>query len=103
MLPEEDDIAMVLDATLPQTPRMYGSIVYLSRLPRHIGATHSFDTQYGLLVLEIQQSIYSFLLRSVRQILHDISPADFTLPTSIIISEHPIFDEGSFFYQVFNH
>ena len=79
MLPEEDDIAMVLDATLPQTPRMYGSIVYLSRLPRHIGATHSFDTQYGLLVLEIQQSIYSFLLRSVRQILHDISPADFRL------------------------
>ena len=78
-LPDEDNIAMVLDASLPQTPRMYGSIVWLSRLPSHIGATHSFDVQYGLLTLEIQQSIYSFLLKSVQKILHDISPADFRL------------------------
>jgi hypothetical protein len=78
-LPDEDNIAMVLDASLPQTPKMYGSIVWLSRLPSHIGATHSFDTQYGLLTLEIQQSIYSFLLKSVQKILHDVSPADFRL------------------------
>jgi len=77
--PDEGDMAMVLDAALSRTPRKYGRVVRLSQLPRHIGTTHSFDTKYGLLTLEIQQSIYDFLLKSVQAILHDINPADFKL------------------------
>lgn len=77
--PEDGNIAMVLDASLSKMPRTYGKLVWLSQLPRHIGTTHSFDSQYGLLTLEIQQIIYGFLLKSVQAILHDLNPADFKL------------------------
>jgi hypothetical protein len=72
-------MAMVIDASLSKSPRSYGKVVKVSQLPRHIGTTHSFHTQYGLLTLEIQQIIYSLLLKSVQKILHDINPADFKL------------------------
>ena len=49
-------MAMVIDASLSKTPRSYGKVVKVSQLPRHIGTTHSFHTQHGLLTLEIQQS-----------------------------------------------
>jgi hypothetical protein len=77
--PEDGNIAMVIDPVLSKTPRKYGRLVWLSQLPHHIGTTHSYDSQYGLLTLEIQQSIYDFLLKSVQAILHDINPAEFKL------------------------
>jgi len=72
-------MAMMMNASLSKTPRRYGKVVKLSQLPGRIGSTHSFNTQYGLLILEIQQSIYSLLLASVQKILHDINSADFKL------------------------
>jgi hypothetical protein len=72
-------MAMMIDASQSKTPGRYGMVVKLSQLPARIGSTHSFNTQYGLLILEIQQSIYSFLLQSVQKILHDINPAHFKL------------------------
>lgn len=76
--PEQDDIAMLLSVGVTaQTPRQYGALVPVSKLPRRIGVTHSFAPVYGLLTLEIQQSIYTFLLQCAQQILHDIHPPEF--------------------------
>jgi hypothetical protein len=93
-------MVMVLDASLSKTPRRYGRVVKLSQLPRYIGTTHSFDTQYGLLTLEIQQSIYNFLLKSVQTILHDINPADFKLaphapPPGPLLNPPGVWDSAS--------
>jgi hypothetical protein len=78
--PDHDGIAMLLTiARSQQTPRKYGALAPVSKLPSWIGHVHSLDPMYGLLTLEIQQSIYDFLLRCVRQILHDVHPADYKL------------------------
>jgi hypothetical protein len=78
--PEEGGIAMLLtNSRRQQTPRKYGALVPVSKLPPWVGRTHSFDPMYGLLTLEIQQSIYDCLLRCVQQILHDVHPADYKL------------------------
>jgi hypothetical protein len=79
VLPEHDGIAMLLTDSHDQTPRKYGALVPVSQLPSHIGLIHSFDPMYGLLTLEIQQSIYDFLLRCVQHILHDVHPAEYKL------------------------
>jgi hypothetical protein len=65
-----------------KSPRQYASVVKVSALPRRIGTAHSVTPAYGLLTLEIQQTIYRFLLRCVKSILHDIPPADHKLAPS---------------------
>ena len=75
--PEKDDFAMCFYDK--KTPRQYASISKVSNLPRKIGTAHSFTPAYGLLTLEIQHSIYRFLLRCVMSILHDIPPSDHKL------------------------
>lgn len=78
--PEPDGIAMLLSVGVAaQSPRQYGALVPVAKLHPRIGVTHSFDPVYGLLTLEIQQSIYSFLLRCVQHILHDIHPTGYRL------------------------
>ncbi|TLD07975.1 hypothetical protein E2P81_ATG10280 [Venturia nashicola] len=56
------------------TPRDYGMVVKSSEVSPKIARAHGFDPVYGLLVLEIQQKIYSFLLSCAKTILHDYSP-----------------------------
>jgi hypothetical protein len=78
--PDLGGIAMLLSVGVKaQTPRQYGALVPVSKLPSRLGVIHSFDPIYGLLTLEIQQSIYSFLLQCVQHILHDIHPTEYRL------------------------
>lgn len=77
--PDPEGIAMLLLNEGSQTPRRYGALHPVSKLPPWIGHTHSVDPMYGLLTLEIQQGTYNFLLRCVQQILHDVHPTDFKL------------------------
>lgn len=75
--PDPDGYAMAFFGK--QTPRLYGGINKVSALPRRIGAIQSHDPTFGLLVLEIQQNIYSFLLACTRHILHDFHPSQYLL------------------------
>ncbi|EMD00144.1 hypothetical protein BAUCODRAFT_145454 [Baudoinia panamericana UAMH 10762] len=66
-----------------RTPRTYGSIVgVLENLPCHYDVTKYIfrvHPSLGLLGLEIQAGIYTFLLGCATLILHDIDPSQFTL------------------------
>lgn len=62
-----------------KTPRQYARVDKVSTLPRRIGTAHSVTPPYGLITLEIQQTIYRFLLRCVKSILHDVPLADHKL------------------------
>jgi hypothetical protein len=75
--PEKDDFAMCFYDK--KTPRQYASVVKVSAMPRRIGTAHSVTAAYGLVTLEIQQTIYRFLLRCVMSILHDIPLVDHKL------------------------
>jgi hypothetical protein len=74
---EKDGFAMCFFEK--KSPRQYASVVKVSTLPRRIGTAHSVTPAYGLLTLEIQQTIYRFLLRCVMSILHDVPLADHKL------------------------
>ncbi|KAL1586404.1 hypothetical protein WHR41_05299 [Cladosporium halotolerans] len=75
--PERDGYAMAFYGK--QTPKQYGSVTKVAFLPRRIGAVQSYTPIYGLLILEIQQSIYGFLLKCAQAVLHDLNPADYKL------------------------
>ncbi|KAI3481318.1 hypothetical protein L1887_56416 [Cichorium endivia] len=75
--PERDGYAMAFYGK--QTPKQYGTVTKVAFLPRRIGAVQSYTPIYGLLILEIQQSIYGFLLRCAQAVLHDLNPADYVL------------------------
>jgi hypothetical protein len=75
--PEKDEVAMCFYDK--KKPRQYASVVKASALPRRIGTAHSVTAAYGLVTLEIQKTIYRFLLRCVLSILHDIPLADHKL------------------------
>jgi len=64
-----------------RTPRSYGRVQCLEEARLEIAA-RSFIRQHpslGLLGLEIQAGIYSFLLQCAKTILHDIEPCHFLL------------------------
>ena len=64
-------------------PQSYGRLVPWSVACRN-RAFEPFDPMYGLLALEIQHGIYSFLLACTELILHDIDPMQYSLAPEIL-------------------
>jgi hypothetical protein len=57
-----------------ETLLWYGTVVSRSKFPTEFVATHGYSPIHGLLILEIQKKIHSFLLHCVRSVLHDFNP-----------------------------
>lgn len=58
------------------TPADYGSVVEMSSLGSQAASSHGYNPIYGLMILEIQQRVYGFLLRCAQGVLHDIDTDD---------------------------
>ena len=60
-------------------PRMYGKLMRDADFDKTKGSDVRHHPSIGLLILEIQQGIYNFLLSSAKLILHDINCVQYFL------------------------
>lgn len=71
------------------TPSTYGRVLALNQASSSESRNITYPLLCGLLVLEIQQHIYNFLLSSVQHILHDIDSDQFSLAPKLPLPELP--------------
>lgn len=71
--PSNDVDSHIMLFTSKETSKGYGIVVEVSRVPPRLVQVKGLKPIFGLLLLEIQQKIYSFLLRCVQHILRDYS------------------------------